>query len=222
MLPSGTENLFARHFHFSKNPVRLAETIARGRVVPLDLGLTGARRFTLMAGLGFDADGVTRHHLARLGRAGVPRPTHRGAYVEPVLRSSFTYRFPPMSVTLGDGPRTETLVGTTVFVFNLPSYALGLPFAPAARGDDGLLDLVVFRNAGALQALHYLWLVLRGLHLDRDDVFHRRVRRAVVSSEVDIPVQLDGDPGGYVPAAANGWSVEVLPHAIDVLLPLAG
>ena len=47
-----------------------------------------------MAGIGFDADVVTRHHLARVGHAGVPRPTHRASYVEPVLRSSLQYRFP--------------------------------------------------------------------------------------------------------------------------------
>ena len=44
----------------------------------IDLGLAPARRFTLMAGFGFDADVVTRHHLARVRRTGVPRPTHRG------------------------------------------------------------------------------------------------------------------------------------------------
>ena len=45
-----------------------------------------------------------------------------------------------------DPDATETLEGTTVFIFNLPRYALGLPFAPHASQDDGLLDLVVFRK----------------------------------------------------------------------------
>jgi diacylglycerol kinase family enzyme len=222
VLPAGTENLFAGHFGLGRDPARLAATIAHGRRTRIDLGLTGSRRFTLMAGIGFDADVVSRHHVTRIGRAGVARPTHRGAYVESVLRSSLQYRFPNLSVTVSDPGAEETLVGTSVFIFNLPRYALGLPFAPSARGDDGWLDLVVFREAGPFQALHYLWMVVRGVHLKRPGVYHRRVRRAVVSASEAVPVQLDGDPGGYVEAGGSGgWSVEVLPQAIDVLVPCA-
>ena len=220
VLPCGTENLFARHFRLGRDPVRLAATIADGRVVRTDLGSIRDRRFALMAGFGFDADVVTRHHHARVRQTGLPRPTHRAAYVEPVLTSSFAYGFPPMSVTITDPGHEETLVGSTVFVFNLPRYALGLPFAPTALGDDGWLDLVVFRNPGPFQALHYLWLVVRGLHLRRPGVSHRKVRRALITTTGRVPVQLDGDPGGFLEGGpGNGWEVDVLPGAIDVMVP---
>jgi hypothetical protein len=95
------------------------------------------------------------------------------------------------------------LTGTTVFVFNLPRYALGLPFVPEAAVDDGLLDLLVFRDAGPFHALYYLWKVLCRSHLDEPGVFHRRVRKVIVSAAEKVPVQLDGDPGGYImPAGA--------------------
>jgi diacylglycerol kinase (ATP) len=220
VLPAGTENLFARQFGIPRRPERVAGVIAAGRSVRIDLGLHAGRRFTLMAGLGFDADVVTRHHRARVGAAGVPRPTHRAAYVEPVLRSSFGYQFPRLTIQVADPGREEALVGTTAFLFNLPRYALGLPIAPSARADDGLLDLVVFRDPGPWRALHYLWTVLRGLHLRRDDVYHRRVGRVVVSSAEPVPVQLDGDPFGCIAAEpSRPWTVEVLPGAIDVLVP---
>jgi diacylglycerol kinase family enzyme len=146
------------------------------------------------------------------------RPTSRTAYVEPVLRASLGYTFPTLRLCVDDG---EELVGTTAFVFNLPRYALGLPFAPSARGDDGLLDLIVFRDAGPFRALHYLWMVLRGLHLQRDGVFHRRVSRVCVTSCETVPVQLDGDPGGVIEAdgLSKPWSVDVLPAAVQVMVP---
>lgn len=219
-LPAGTENLFARHFGLGRHPSRLAQTIARGRVARLDLGRFGDRRFALMAGVGFDADVVSRHHRARLGPAGRMRTTHRAAYVEPVLRSSFLYRFPALTIRVADPGREEELVGTSAFIFNLPRYALGLPFAPAALGDDGLLDLIVFRHAGPLQALRYLWMVARGIHLRRSDVQHRAVRRLVIESAHAAPVQLDGDPGGLV-EPGSPQVVEVLPATIDVLVPTA-
>jgi diacylglycerol kinase family enzyme len=127
-----------------------------------------------------------------------------------------------LSVSIADAGREETVTGTSVFLFNLPRYALGLPFAPGALGDDGWLDLVVFREAGSFQALHYLWMVVRGIHLTRPGVTHRKVRRVMVSAAEPVPVQLDGDPGGYVETSgAGGWSVEVLPGAVDVLVPCA-
>jgi len=224
VLPAGTENLFARHFGLSRRPGRVAAVIAEGHVAPLDLGQTPARRFTLMAGIGFDADVVTRHHLSRVGRAGVPRPTHRGAYVESVLRSTFEYRFPTLTLTINDPGAEETLVGTTAFLFNLPRYALGLPFAPKARGDDGWLDLVVFRNPGAFSALRYLWMVLRRAHLNEPGVEHRRVRRVAVSVDETVPVQLDGDPGGYITPEGEAHGpllVEVVPRALEVMVPSA-
>jgi diacylglycerol kinase family enzyme len=219
VLPCGTENLFARHFHLGRHPARLAAAIAAGRAERLDLGRLDGRRFSLMAGFGFDADVVTRHHIARVGHGGgAPGPTNRAAYVDPVLRSSFGYRFPPLTVRVEDPGAEETLVGTTVFVFNLPRYALGLPFAPSARGDDGWLDLIVFHKPGPFRALHYLWLVVRGLHLGRPDVEHRRVRRLSISAGERVPVQLDGDPGGSLDADAS-LTVEVEPAALEVIVP---
>jgi diacylglycerol kinase family enzyme len=225
VLPVGTENLFARHFRFRRRPEALARTIVAGRTLPLDLGAVAGRSFALMAGFGFDADVVTRHHRARVREGGTPRPTNRAAYVAPILQASLEYRFVPLSVRVDEGEGdvpgpAEELVGTTVFVFNLPRYALGLPFAPDARGDDGLLDLVVFERAGALNAAHYLWLVLRGLHLRRRGVHHRRVRRVTIAAAGPVPVQLDGDPGGVVAPGAP-WTVAVAPGAVRVLATAA-
>jgi diacylglycerol kinase (ATP) len=221
VLATGTENLFARHFGLGRRPEAVAAAIAGGRTVAIDLGQTGARRFALMAGIGFDAEVVTRHHRLRVSRAGRTRPTHRAAYVEPVLRSSFTYRFPSLTVTITDPGQEETLVGSSAILFNLPRYALGLPFAPSARGDDGWLDLILFHNSGPWHALRYLWMVLRGIHLRRPGIDHRRVRRVVVSCDEAVPVQLDGDPGGSVTPLGDGppWTVEVLPRAIAVMVP---
>jgi diacylglycerol kinase family enzyme len=231
ILPAGTENLGARHFGLKRNPAWLAATIAAGQLVRADLGLAAGRRFLLMGGFGFDGDVVTRHHRARVSRTGTVRRTHRAAYVEPILRASLFYRFPPITLTIGDDAQAETICGTTVFVFNLPRYALGLPFAPDARQDDGLLDVVVFRDPGPFQALYYLWRVFRRNHFRHPGVTMRRVRRLTVSSNAVIPVQLDGDPAGFLASpdsdssdgaggiARRDWTIEVLPGAIDVLVP---
>lgn len=215
ILPAGTENLAAQHFRSRNDPHGLAARIASGTPVTIDLGLARERRFVLMAGFGFDGDVVTRHHRARLGRAGRIRPTHRMAYVRPILESSLSYPFSRISVSVLDPGRERTLHGTTVFVFNLPRYALGLPFAPQARGDDGWLDLLVFRKPGPFQAFYYLCKVLIGRHLHDPGVTHLRVKKIHVAADRAIPVQIDGDPGGCL-EGASGWTIEVLPAAARV------
>jgi hypothetical protein len=204
------------------------------------------RRFLLMVGFGFDGDIVTRHHNSRLSLSGRIRPTSRLAYVGPVLRSSFTYRFPQITVHIENDGVPEVLTGTTAFLFNAPRYALGLPFVPDALDDDGWLDLLIFRDPGPIKALHYLWKVFRGAHLRMPSVFHRRVKRATVTSEATVPIQIDGDPGGFLleggdsaaalasssgsvlaaddqrsalglgPISAPVWTVEIVPQAAQV------
>lgn len=241
ILPAGTENLTAAHFRHRRNPRALAETIAAGASRTVDLGAADGRRFMLMAGFGFDGDVVTRHHQGRLGAAGRVRPTTRAAYVEPILKSSFFYKFPRIHVRIDDPPESEPLTGTTVFLFNLPRYALGLPFVPEARDDDGRLDLLVFKNPGPFQALYYLARVLCRSHLRDPGVTHRRVRRVTLTAEQAVPIQLDGDPAGRLdpdvlaaapmvdessddPTASPSIRraacvVEVLPGAVQVLTP---
>ena len=113
-----------------------------------------------------------------------------------MLQSSFSYKFPTIHVRIENQGVPEVLSGTTVFVFNAPRYAMGLPFVPAAHDDDGWLDVLIFRDPGAFKALYYLWHVFRGTHLDLPSVFHRRVKAAFVTADETVPTQIDGDPGG--------------------------
>ena len=165
VFPAGTENLVAQQFGLRRNADRLAKMITDGHPRRVDVGSAEGRRFLLMVGFGFDGDVVSRHHHARLSRLGRIRPTSRLAYVRPVLQSSFSYKFPTINVRIENDGVPEVLSGTTVFIFNAPRYALGLPFVPGAQDDDGWLDLLIFRDPGPFKALYYLWKVFRGTHL---------------------------------------------------------
>ena len=115
VLPAGTENLAAQHFGLRRNPACAGPDDRRGPGGPdWTSGCAAGRRFLLMTGFGFDGDVVTRHHRSRTSASGRVKPTHRAAYVEPILRSSLFYRFPPISVRIED------------------------PGARRARRDDGL------------------------------------------------------------------------------------
>ncbi|MEZ6193073.1 MAG: diacylglycerol kinase family protein [Phycisphaerales bacterium] len=200
-LPMGNENLFARHFGFTRGVDRLASVIEAGRTKQIDLGRVthddggAGALFTLMAGVGFDAEVVHRMDRWRASGGGLRR-VRRVSYVPKVVSSLGGYGYPMLKID-ADG---RELAGAHLFVFNLPRYGGGLVIAPpGSSADDGLLDWVLFERPGRVAMLSAAWAVLRGGHLNRPGVSHGRASRVRVRAEEQVPVQVDGDPAGHVP-----------------------
>ncbi len=208
LLPLGNENLVAQHFNYPRSGERVAEIIARGQYVTLDLATANGRKFSLMAGAGFDADVVHRVHQHRSGHI------NRLSYLPPIWNALQGYSFPPIEVEIEEtGAR---LRGAFAFVFNLPCYGMKLPIAPGARADDGLLDLWVFQRPGLWNLTRYFGVVVLGKRKHHRDIQHRRVRRVQLSSPRPVPLQTDGDSAGMLPA-----TIEVIPGALRLLAPVS-
>ncbi len=204
LLPLGTENLMARHFRLGRSPRRLADAIARVSVRRLDLARGRGRLFSLMAGVGIDAEVVHEVHGARRGHI------NHLSYLLPALRALWRYSFPVVEVEVVD--TGERLRGVAVFLFNLPVYGGGLPIGAGARGDDGWLDLLVFQRPGLVNLARYLEAILSGGRLP--DLQRRRVKRVRLWSDQPVPVQVDGDPAGVLPL-----DIEVVPGALRLVVP---
>jgi diacylglycerol kinase family enzyme len=205
ILPLGNENLVARYLGLTRSGAELAEVIAAGSVTQFDLARANGRLFCLMASVGLDADVVHRVHRRRRGHI------NRLSYVIPLMQAIQNYQFPTVEVTIED--TGERLQGGTVFLFNLPRYALGLPIAADGSAEDGLLDLCVFERPGVLELLRYLAAVVTRRHGKLPDFYHRKVRRVRLESMEPAPIQTDGDPAGSLPAV-----IEVIPSALPLVV----
>jgi diacylglycerol kinase family enzyme len=214
-LPRGNSNLLARYLCLDPAPERLAETIAHGTLIHLDAGMAQGRIFLLMASCGLDAEVVRRIHDRRTGHI---RSRH---YFKPLWDVMRTYEYPELRVycdeTLNDGAEAPFLTAHWFSVFNLPCYGGGLRFAPHAVGNDGLLDLCGFRGRGFWRFLRYAIAVYLRQHRHMRDWITRRVRRVRIVSDMPVPYQLDGDPGGFLPL-----NIEVLPNRLTMLVPKKG
>jgi diacylglycerol kinase family enzyme len=204
ILPLGNENLVARQFGLPASAQKLAEAIELASVRRLDLARLAGRYFCLMAGVGIDAAVVRGVHHRRRSHIS------KWHYALPALTSLCTYSFPPIDVEIAESG--ERLRGTTVFLFNMPRYGLGLPIASSARPDDGRLDLWVFEDPGVRNLARYLVAVLSGRHEDLRDVRHRLVKQVRLTSEKQVPLQTDGDPAGWLPA-----TIEVAPGELQLI-----
>ncbi len=204
--PLGTENLLSKFLKIPERGDSAAEVIAKGHLRTLDTALVGDRRFLLMVSAGFDGDVVHRLHAARTGN--ITRMT----YLRPLWQTTFNYHYPQAQIFIDD--EQEPLQGSLAMIFNLPIYGMDLPIIPHASGDDGLLDVVVFRDPGTLKLLGYGFSVLAGRHISQSDVTFRKAHKVRIEATSALPVQADGDPAGLTPVF-----IQIQPGAMKVVVP---
>jgi diacylglycerol kinase (ATP) len=209
LLPAGNSNLLARYLHLSRDPETLCRTVVEGVTARVDAGRANDRIFLLMASCGFDADVVHRVHGRRTGHISI------ATYLKPVAEAVWSYKFPEIQVHWeeeGGGP--AQLSARWLFAFNLPCYGGGFRIAPHSNGSDGLLDVCALRHGHLWPGLKYVGAILLGQHHRLADWTTRRVRRVRLTSEGQVPYQLDGDTGGFLPL-----DIEVLPGRLTLVVP---
>jgi diacylglycerol kinase family enzyme len=81
--------------------------------------------------------------------------------------------------------------------------------------DEGLLDVVVFKRLGFLEILKYLHDVVFSSDIRVPDVEYFQTPELRVTSEQDVPVELDGELAGNCPV-----DFQMHEKALSVLAPL--
>jgi diacylglycerol kinase family enzyme len=93
-------------------------------------------------------------------------------------------------------------------------YGGPFPVFPHAKIDDGLLDVLVFRNQGHFDIVRYMHGVIFGTHPDFHDVDYLVAREVRVTSDEEVPAEVDGELIGNVPI-----TFRFSPHKLRVLAP---
>ncbi len=206
VLPLGTENLLARYLGIRRSGQFVADMIAAGQAKSFDLCTMGERRFTLMAGFGFDAEVVRLVDSARQGHI------RHWSYARPLWQAFWNYNYPEMRFYIDDDP--EPRLASLGFVVNMPVYGFRLPIARSADPTDGLLDVRLFPPKSRLEFARHFAGVVCGRHETGDLVQRLRAKRIRVECDVEVPAQVDGDPAGFTPAV-----IQVQPQGFQLLVP---
>jgi len=214
MLPSGTANVFAKELKLPRSTAGLARVLREGRETSWDLGVEriSGRKFLLFASAGYDAHVVHIFHAARQG------PIQMWQYVYWGLKSILHYEVPRMTVEV-DGTRLTT-DAAWVTISNVPSYGGPLVFTPRARPDNQTFDVMIQHARRRRDIVRLFWAAIlmwaTGIEVRMRDVTFHTARRVRVTSTDGrpVPVQMDGDPAGHLPA-----EIDVVPGAVRVLTP---
>lgn len=185
--------------------------IDAGRVTFVDGdGRAAAREFVNIASFGLS--GATGAIVNR--RPLVRRLGGRVAFLAAAVEALARHRREPVRVRVDDC-LDRVLAITTVAVCNGQYFGGGMRMAPAARLDDGCLDVVAVSGMSAIGLLRRIHLVYAGRHLALPDVTFVRGRSVGAHAErggARVAIDIDGEAPGFLPAA-----FEVLPGALTVL-----
>ena len=212
IFPSGTANLLFNAIGNAYEPASLVEACKAGLLTRTDLaemrwinskGEEHVRGFSMMAGLGFDAN--LMQDAAAL----------KEAYGEAAYFVAATSNLEPPQVTYTievDGV-TEQRQGVSCIVGNNTTITAGIQLVADSAMDDGLLEVLVLENERTTQLVSPLIAGIidkTGKQLERPYIESFQGKKVRVQASQELPLQFDGE---LVEGMASSYDVQILEGA---------
>lgn len=199
MLPMGTVNVLARELEIPMDLKKAVDTALEALPHSVSLGKViansgRARYFSLMAGIGIDAEAV-------YGIKESPAP--KRAYILSGIKKLFSWNPEELSLFINGG----TYKGFSLVVCNSARYGGDFKMAPHADIKEPLLYVFIMHGKSKLDMLRYAGGVIRGRHLKLKDITYLSAKS--ISIEGSSRIQIDGDYIGKTPA-----TIEAAPNAL--------
>ena len=191
-LPAGTMNVFALELGFRSHkqltePWRVTSSGARKTV---DLWMANEQYFVQMAGIGLDAEII---------RQTTPAMKNLIGPLSYVLSAFKVLQDVPPVITVNTEGRPP-LHGSIVLVGNGRNYGGRFRMFRHAQHTDGMLDVVIFRDAiNLLHALQLLGGSLFGLFHKAEDIDYLQFREFIVTANKETALEVDGELSGSTP-----------------------
>lgn len=208
LVPAGRGNDFARALGLPTDPAALARVLLDHEpraVDTIEVESAVHPRTVVLGSVYAGVDALANRHANT-------STLLRGAasYYAGGLRAVTTWRPARYRVTV-DG-HEHLHVGYTVVAANSGYYGSGRRIAPDARVDDGLLDVVMIRQAPRRLFFALMNELKTGAHVRRPEVEILRGKEIRIAADRDVPYGADGEVDATLPV-----TVRVLPGALRVL-----
>ena len=205
VLPMGSVNVFAMELGLPlHNLQRCWDIIEDTNLRLVDMPSANNKYFVQLGGVGLDAQVVKETSLA------FKRSFGPLSYL--ISAAQIAARQPPKLFI--ESEHTSLEEGSFVLVGNGRLYGGPFPFFKQAVIDDGLFDVVVFKRLGYLEIIRYLQDVVFSADIKVPEIEYFQTRQLRITSEQDVPVELDGELAGNCPV-----DFRIRKRALRVLAP---
>lgn len=205
IIPTGTMNNLAHSLNIPETIEEACRVIATGETRAVDAGKINEQTFIEVAGIGLEAalfpaaEDIKRPDLPSIARG-----------VFDGLKILLTYK-PIKLRIMFDEQQRRPYEALQVTICNAPFYGAHLQLAPHILMDDGLLDVVIYKNFSKLEYIRHAISISQGRRAFKPKITHRRIKSMRVMTDHPVEIQADGLPHGHSPAV-----VEVIPGALRV------
>jgi YegS/Rv2252/BmrU family lipid kinase len=216
IIPRGTGGDFRRTLDLESDIAKAARRVRESAGRPIDAGRVSyvadngtqaQRHFVNIVSFGFSSD------VARRANTSSKRMGGKVAFLSATMRTLVSYDNAQVVLSV-DGQaekRMQLLLGA---VGNGRFFGGGMKICPEAMLNDGWFDLVTVGNLSRMGIMANLNRIYSGDHLTMKEVQGTRARRIKVAPAdpgAKIPIEIDGETPGHLPA-----SLELLPGALRV------
>lgn len=208
IMPAGTINDFAAQLKMPKAYANFASLILKQNFKTIDVGKINNEYFVNVVGGGAFMNiphDVTIESKTILGKYAYYLKAAFEVPEQLVNTNNISYNI--------DGK--EYSINTLLFLVINSSGAGGFKkLCPRAEINDGLLDIVIFEKASSADLLQVFTKVFNGQHIKHPRVHYFQGKNIQINCEKKIPIDTDGDFGGYIPA-----EISSVHNAIEILVP---
>lgn len=205
----GTMNNLAHSLNIPETIEEACAAIATGETVSIDVGKINEQYFLEVAGIGLEA--ALFPAAEEVKSPGVLSTLH--GIIEG-LRILLAYKPARLRISIDEQKRSP-YHAIQVTICNSPSYGPQFKLVPDALMDDGLLDVIIFKNFSKLEYMRHAISIAQGRRPYQPKVIHRRIKSMRINTDHPMEIQADGLPHGYTPAV-----VTVLSGALHVRVPV--
>ncbi len=203
IFPSGTANDFAYYFDFPEKIDDMIKIALENNHTLADVGKVNDKYFINVAAMGFLVDVSQKTDPNIKNTLGVISYYLRGVVEIPNLR--------PISIKITSKEYTAEEKIYFMLVMNGRSAGGFKRIAPKAEINDGLLDVLLFKEMPILEFAPLLINIMQGNHQENKNVHFFRTNKLLLESDEDVGTDVDGELGAKFPL-----EIEVIPSRIKI------
>ena len=205
IIPNGSGNGFAMHIGMGRNIKKAILKINDAEPVTIDTCTVNGEFFLNLAGVGFDA--LIAYKIDNSQKRGLPM------YATTVTKEVF--RFTPEEFKIITDTGSQTGKYSVVAVANSAMYGYNFTIAPQAKLADGLLDVVLIKDASILRTVLSSWRMLNNSIQKSNLVEVMQSKEVRISLDKPYYYHIDGESFEF----DNELHFKIVPQSLHILMP---